>query len=274
MKIAKFSNRIYEDDTPELEFQSILSDISKNPDMEELYLRGNNVNSKQLTLLSEALSPNKLLRILDLSTNSDITTQEKEAVLSLKRIIGEHPNLTVINLSYTNINDSTLGALVENNSEEFSRRMLSINFSLSCNKISEQSLELVNNKLSPSSVLSLLSGNFTPKNLAFVDRHRVEALNKLNKNQEDNSAHSSIVKSPSFTPLASASSASSKRKEQGSPEKQKAEELFLEANIFLENSEQVNPENFINALSEQLEQLKKKYKPASDESKTPKVTTQ
>ena len=99
------------------------------------------------------------------------------AISALKRTIQEHPNLT-INLNYTKMTDSNLHILLKNNSNDLCEELLSVNLALSCNYFTESILPIVNNKLSPHTLLSLLGGNFIPHNMEFVEKFRNENLEK------------------------------------------------------------------------------------------------
>ena len=60
-------------------------------------------------------------------------------------------------------------------------------------------LQIVSNKLSPSSRLSILSGNFIPKNVEAVNKYRVEALKEASEENNNSNNLTNTFASPVLT---------------------------------------------------------------------------
>jgi hypothetical protein len=206
MRLADYLNSIFEDDDVDVEFEKILSCIAKDTKITDLCLRGNWLTPKQLEHLAETLTAHSKLSNLNLSANEKIISDR--GVASLKKIITEHSSLKSIQLDLNKISDADIKSLVENNSEELSKRILSIDFWFSSNSLTEESLKIADGKLSPSTILTMLFDN--SMDTTVVERYRLKKLNELEaaKNPHEPSAShntspiaSQIASpSPSFTP--------------------------------------------------------------------------
>ena len=220
MKIAEYSGCIEEGEDTEKKFSDILSEIAEEVgEMEELSLRGNGLTSKEIGKLADTLSSSSLLRRLDISRNN-FFLNDLQAVDHIKKIILEHPMLEYIDLSYTKITNEGIKSLLENNSVAINERLLSLNFNLSCNRFTEEVLKIVGEKLSPSSALSLLGGNFIGQQPETVNAFRNSNLERADRESaaRKRSANSSVLPLPG-SPLLAAQGRSAKRARVGSPNK-------------------------------------------------------
>eukprot|EP00298_Acanthocystis_sp_HF-20_P002834 c13222_g1_i1.p1 GENE.c13222_g1_i1~~c13222_g1_i1.p1 ORF type:complete len:185 (+),score=-3.40 c13222_g1_i1:68-622(+) len=160
MKVANYENRIKIGTEDDSEFQEILEEMQYSSNLEEIYLGGNCLTAANIFKLSGFLISFHDLKILSLrATDCFNGTNNQLAIDSIKTILGDHPKLEILRLSYNRIRDTDLHALLNNNSSELTQKIKSVTLDLSCNLI--QSISIAKKFLSETSMMYLKSGNPT-----------------------------------------------------------------------------------------------------------------
>lgn len=177
MVIGNFVNMLVQGAEREVVFKAIISEIQTNTGLEKLYLRANRLTEVHLAQLADALTEHSSLSFIDLSYNEI----HASAIPFLKKIIQQNPSLKRIELGHNDINDNDLQSLLSGDSFELSR-LKTIDFNLECNRLTEKGLKMAKGKLSPTTILNILTGNHI-FDVGVREQYTDEALDELEVQQ-------------------------------------------------------------------------------------------